>query len=392
MWVLAGVYEPDVPKVRLGQTVSVTLSCCPGDRYEGKITYISDSVDKETRTVKVRAVVPNRGRALKAEMRNIGGGGGGGDSSATRAASSAANAAARQERAEAIAYERAHNELLSQGQRIKTQTARAVSSLTPKNGAETETMGFRAWDAQLRKVEHTGSGVLSLIGVGGGILGVAALVTKEIASWYDTLEKINRRGTETGSAIARSAARAAPGFVESQLKGRRSEWEALGWTPEEAAENISDPSTMAYKQMMRRKELAEMRGGGREGQAALSATMAKSRAAFGRRYAPSEAQAATQRAADLQAERERAAGAGWEAAGVGAGEPTGRTAGFGKAMIYGEDAAWEAARKAEEERRGYKPAYKSGWEGFKGLFGPAPGPQEVVIVGDRSARDGTEGN
>ena len=68
MWVLADVYEPDVPRVRLGQPVTVTLPCCPGDRYEGRVIYISDVVDRETRTVKVRAVVPNRGRALKAEM------------------------------------------------------------------------------------------------------------------------------------------------------------------------------------------------------------------------------------------------------------------------------------------------------------------------------------
>jgi len=68
MWVVADVYEPDVPKVRLGQAVTVTLPCCPGDRYEGRVGYISDTVDKETRTVKVRAVVPSRGRALKAEM------------------------------------------------------------------------------------------------------------------------------------------------------------------------------------------------------------------------------------------------------------------------------------------------------------------------------------
>jgi len=68
MWVLADVYEPDIPRVSLGQAVSVTLPCCPGQHYDGKATYISDSVDKETRTVKVRAVVPNRGRQLKAEM------------------------------------------------------------------------------------------------------------------------------------------------------------------------------------------------------------------------------------------------------------------------------------------------------------------------------------
>ena len=49
--------------------LTVALPCCPGDRYEGRVThYIGDSVDKETRTVKVRAVVPNRGRVLKAEM------------------------------------------------------------------------------------------------------------------------------------------------------------------------------------------------------------------------------------------------------------------------------------------------------------------------------------
>jgi len=68
MWVVADVYEPDVPRVRRGQRVAVTLPCCPNDRFEGPIDYISDVVDKDTRTVKVRAVVPNRGRALKAEM------------------------------------------------------------------------------------------------------------------------------------------------------------------------------------------------------------------------------------------------------------------------------------------------------------------------------------
>ncbi len=68
MWILADIYEPDVPKVRLGQTVRVTLPCCPQDRHEGKITNIAAAVDKESRTLKVRAVVPNPGGALKAEM------------------------------------------------------------------------------------------------------------------------------------------------------------------------------------------------------------------------------------------------------------------------------------------------------------------------------------
>ena len=68
MWVLADVYEPDVPKVRLGEPVRVTLPCCPQNRYDGKVTNIGAAVDKETRTLKVRAVVPNPGGSLKAEM------------------------------------------------------------------------------------------------------------------------------------------------------------------------------------------------------------------------------------------------------------------------------------------------------------------------------------
>jgi multidrug efflux pump subunit AcrA (membrane-fusion protein) len=48
--------------------VTVTLPCCPGERYQGKVVNIADAVDKDSRTLKVRAVVPNRGRGLKAEM------------------------------------------------------------------------------------------------------------------------------------------------------------------------------------------------------------------------------------------------------------------------------------------------------------------------------------
>ena len=68
VWVLADVYEPDIPKIKPGQPVTVTPPCCPSTRYEGTVAYISDVVDKDTRTVKVRVVVPNRDRALKAEM------------------------------------------------------------------------------------------------------------------------------------------------------------------------------------------------------------------------------------------------------------------------------------------------------------------------------------
>src|SRR2546427_250097 len=68
MWVLAALYEPDVARIHRDQAVTVTLPGCPGERFAGRVNYISDIVDKDTRTIKVRAVVPNRGRLLKAEM------------------------------------------------------------------------------------------------------------------------------------------------------------------------------------------------------------------------------------------------------------------------------------------------------------------------------------
>lgn len=68
MWVLADVYEPDVASVKTGQRMVVRMPCCPDQPYEGRVAYISDSVDPQTRTVKVRGAVPNRDRTLKAEM------------------------------------------------------------------------------------------------------------------------------------------------------------------------------------------------------------------------------------------------------------------------------------------------------------------------------------
>jgi cobalt-zinc-cadmium efflux system membrane fusion protein len=68
MWVVADVYEPDVASVRPGQAIAVSRPCCPAERLPGRISYVADAVDSQTRTVKVRATVPNPGRMLKAEM------------------------------------------------------------------------------------------------------------------------------------------------------------------------------------------------------------------------------------------------------------------------------------------------------------------------------------
>jgi RND family efflux transporter MFP subunit len=68
VWADADIYEYEVPFVRLGQQVSMTLSYYPGKTYTGKVSYIYPTVDPQTRTVKVRIQLPNPRFDLKPQM------------------------------------------------------------------------------------------------------------------------------------------------------------------------------------------------------------------------------------------------------------------------------------------------------------------------------------
>ncbi len=68
VWVLANVYEKDLGIVKEGQMVEVTTSPYPGRVFPGKLTYISDVLERATRTARVRCVIPNPEHLLKLEM------------------------------------------------------------------------------------------------------------------------------------------------------------------------------------------------------------------------------------------------------------------------------------------------------------------------------------
>lgn len=68
VWVLADVYEVNLPFVRMGQTAEVRLSYQPGKVWKGRVTYIPPTVEEKTRTVKVRLEFSNPGGTLKPEM------------------------------------------------------------------------------------------------------------------------------------------------------------------------------------------------------------------------------------------------------------------------------------------------------------------------------------
>jgi cobalt-zinc-cadmium efflux system membrane fusion protein len=68
MWMLANVYETDVPWIKVGQPVEVRVMAYPEEVFKATITYIGAAVDPATHRVDVRAVVDNPAQKLKPEM------------------------------------------------------------------------------------------------------------------------------------------------------------------------------------------------------------------------------------------------------------------------------------------------------------------------------------
>ena len=68
VWVYADIYEYELPWVREGQKVNMTLSYYPGKIFKGKVTYIYPYLEAKTRTVKVRLEFDNPRLELKPDM------------------------------------------------------------------------------------------------------------------------------------------------------------------------------------------------------------------------------------------------------------------------------------------------------------------------------------
>jgi len=68
MWVMLDVYENDVPNLRVGQPVKVSLDAMDDRTFEGTLTWISSEVDPRTRTIRARAEVDNPDGLLRANM------------------------------------------------------------------------------------------------------------------------------------------------------------------------------------------------------------------------------------------------------------------------------------------------------------------------------------
>lgn len=68
LWIELDVFERDLARVRVGQTVSVTVTAYPDRVFPGRIVYVGDILDPKQRTVRARVEIPNDDRALKPGM------------------------------------------------------------------------------------------------------------------------------------------------------------------------------------------------------------------------------------------------------------------------------------------------------------------------------------
>lgn len=66
--VLADAYEVDLPRLRVGDDVSVRVGAYQDRPFQGRIEWISDVIDPQLRTVRVRCAIDNRAGLLKPEM------------------------------------------------------------------------------------------------------------------------------------------------------------------------------------------------------------------------------------------------------------------------------------------------------------------------------------
>ena len=68
VWVIAQVYEQDLPFVKLGAEAVVKVASLPDREFRGRVTFVYPSVDEKTRTAKVRLEFENPGYYLKPGM------------------------------------------------------------------------------------------------------------------------------------------------------------------------------------------------------------------------------------------------------------------------------------------------------------------------------------
>jgi cobalt-zinc-cadmium efflux system membrane fusion protein len=68
VWIVLNIYERDLAKINKGASVRITTESYPGEIFAGKVSYLGDVVNPESRTLPVRVEIANPRRRLKPGM------------------------------------------------------------------------------------------------------------------------------------------------------------------------------------------------------------------------------------------------------------------------------------------------------------------------------------
>ncbi len=68
VWVIADIFEQDMPDLRVGLPVTVTFAGLPGREFRGRVSYIYPFLDEATRTARARLELDNRAGQLRPGM------------------------------------------------------------------------------------------------------------------------------------------------------------------------------------------------------------------------------------------------------------------------------------------------------------------------------------
>ncbi len=68
LWVLLDAYESDLPLIKTGQSIDISVSSMPGKEFSSTVAFIDPLINTLTRTASVRAEVSNNSQLLKPEM------------------------------------------------------------------------------------------------------------------------------------------------------------------------------------------------------------------------------------------------------------------------------------------------------------------------------------
>jgi Cu(I)/Ag(I) efflux system membrane fusion protein len=65
VWVIADVYAPEIPLVRIGAEARIEFASAPGERTTGRITFVYPTISETTRTARARIEVENKDLARR---------------------------------------------------------------------------------------------------------------------------------------------------------------------------------------------------------------------------------------------------------------------------------------------------------------------------------------